>query len=91
MTTVFKPSRKRKCTLKVQAEMMRQAKIAAGTTSTDARESDECPGALQSSGHMDESMQVPWPTKESYSESESSDEDPEMSTDSLCEDIHGGL
>ena len=34
-------------------------------------------------------MQLPRPTEESYSESESSDEDPEVSTDSLCEDIQG--
>ena len=89
MTTVFKPSHKRKRALKEQAEMMRPAKIAAVTSSADAQESDECPGPLQPSGNMDESMQVPRPTEESYWELESSDKDPEVSTDSLCEDIQG--
>ena len=69
--------------------MMRQAKITAVTSSADAQDPDERPGPLQSSGDMDESMQLPWPTEESYSESESSDKDPEVSTDLLCEDIHG--
>lgn len=38
---------------------------------------------------MDESMQLTQPTEESYSETESSDEDPEVSTDWLCEDSQG--
>ena len=61
--------------------MMYQAKIAAVTSSADTRESNECPGPSQSSGDMDESMQLTQPTEESYSETESSDEDPEVSTD----------
>ena len=90
MTTVFKPSRKRKRALKEQAEMMRQAKIAAVASSgSDARDSGERPGPSQPSGDMDESVQLPRPTEDSYSESEGSDEDPEVSTDSLCEDIQG--
>lgn len=75
MTTMFKPSRKGKRTLKEQAEMMCQAKITAVTSSVDAREF-ECPGLSQLSGNMDESMQLPQPTEESYSESESGDKDP---------------
>ena len=52
MTTGFTPSRKRKGVLKEQAEMMRQAKIAAVTSSVDAREFDERPGPLQPSGEL---------------------------------------
>ena len=70
--------------------MMRQAKIAAVASSgSDARDSDEHPGPSQPSGDMDESVQLPRPTKDSYSESEGSDEDPEVRTDLLCEDIQG--
>ena len=95
MATVFKLSCKHKCALWEQAEKMRQGKFSAAALSGDDDESGMHTEPPHSSVDLDESLQLPRPTGEweesefDGHESEDSEEDPEVTTDSLHDEIQG--
>ncbi len=95
MASVLKPSRKRKRSLKEHADLMRQAKLGVGASSSEEQSSSESAGPSRPAEDMNESVQLPRPTEEpdldgSSSEAESSDKDTEVSTAELWnEEIQG--
>ncbi len=92
MSAVFKPSRRRKRSLREQAEVMRKAKIGAMASSSKEGDSSEPTGPSLPPQDLDESFQLLRPTEDTESEasgSDDSDEDLEVSADMLHDEIQG--
>ena len=96
MASVFKSSRKRKRALREQAELMRKSKFGIGASSSEEQGSIEHAGPSQAAENLDESLQLPRPIEESdvdgsSSDSECSDDDPEVSTATVLRDEIQGV